>query len=127
MLPKQWGTDLTTFSHKKHRLESILGANGIRGDNLMGQEDKAASTGTRRGFAALNAEQRRRIASMGGKAAHEKGTAHEFTSEEAAAAGRRRGQGAKRREAQVATPNNDVAELVPNQRPMLPVSIASNM
>ena len=93
----------------------------------MGQEDKAASTGTRRGFAALNAEQRRRIASMGGKAAHEKGTAHEFTSEEAAAAGRRRGQGAKRREAQVATPNNDVAELVPNQRPMLPVSIASNM
>lgn len=31
---------------------------------------------------------RREIASKGGKAAHRKGTAHEFTSEEARAAGR---------------------------------------
>jgi hypothetical protein len=33
---------------------------------------------------------------MGGKAAHEKGTAHQFTSEEAAAAGRKRGQNMKK-------------------------------
>ncbi len=59
-------------------------------------ENRLANKLARRGFAALDAEQRRRIASMGGKAAHEKGTAHEFTSEEAAAAGRKRGQVARK-------------------------------
>ncbi len=59
-------------------------------------ENKPTNNVARRGFAALDAEQRRRIASMGGRAAHEKGTAHEFTSEEAAAAGRKRGQGSRR-------------------------------
>ena len=38
----------------------------------------------------------RTIARMGGKAAHEKGTAHEFTSEEARAAGRKGGQARSR-------------------------------
>ncbi|WP_438030587.1 KGG domain-containing protein [Sorangium sp. So ce233] len=47
---------------------------------------------SKRGFAAMNAEQQRQIASQGGKAAHEKGTAHEFTSEEARAAGRKGGE-----------------------------------
>ena len=36
-----------------------------------------------RGFASMDPERQRQIASEGGKAAHEKGTAHEFTSEEA--------------------------------------------
>jgi hypothetical protein len=36
----------------------------------------------------MNAERQREIASLGGRAAHAKGTAHQFTSEEAAAAGR---------------------------------------
>lgn len=44
-----------------------------------------------RGFAALDEEERRVIASQGGRAAHEKGTAHEFNSEEAALAGRKGG------------------------------------
>ena len=42
-----------------------------------------------RGFAAMDPETRRRVSSVGGKAAHEKGTAHEFTSDEAREAGRR--------------------------------------
>jgi general stress protein YciG len=46
----------------------------------------------KRGFASLSIEDRKRIASLGGKAAHAKGTAHQFTSEEAAEAGKRRGQ-----------------------------------
>ncbi|WP_437760521.1 KGG domain-containing protein [Sorangium sp. So ce1389] len=50
------------------------------------------SSESKRGFAAMNAEQQRQIASQGGKAAHEKGTAHEFTSEEARAAGRKGGE-----------------------------------
>ncbi len=45
-----------------------------------------------RGFAAMDAEKQREIASKGGKAAHERGSAHEFTSEEAREAGRRGGQ-----------------------------------
>jgi general stress protein YciG len=46
----------------------------------------------KRGFASMDAEKQREIASKGGKAAHEKGTAHEFTSEEAREAGRKGGQ-----------------------------------
>jgi general stress protein YciG len=37
-------------------------------------------------------EKQREIASKGGRAAHEKGTAHEWTSEEARQAGRKGGQ-----------------------------------
>lgn len=44
--------------------------------------------GTRnRGFASMDPARQREIASQGGKAAHAKGTAHEFTSEEARRAG----------------------------------------
>jgi len=42
----------------------------------------------------MDAAKQREIASKGGKAAHAKGTAHEFTSEEARAAGRKGGQAA---------------------------------
>jgi general stress protein YciG len=45
-----------------------------------------------RGFASMNDEKQREIASKGGKAAHEKGTAHEFTPEEAREAGRKGGE-----------------------------------
>jgi hypothetical protein len=44
------------------------------------------------GFASMSKEKQREIASKGGKAAHQQGTAHEWTSSEAAAAGRRGGQ-----------------------------------
>ena len=41
----------------------------------------------RRGFASMPPEKQREIASKGGRAAHEKGTAHEWTAEEARRAG----------------------------------------
>jgi general stress protein YciG len=44
-----------------------------------------------RGFAGMDPVKRARIASKGGKAAHEKGTAHEWTREQAKAAGRKGG------------------------------------
>lgn len=44
-----------------------------------------------RGFAAMDADQQREIASKGGRAAHEQGTAHEFSPDEARAAGRKGG------------------------------------
>jgi len=45
-----------------------------------------------RGFASMASDKQREIASKGGRAAHLKGTAHEWTSEEARAAGRKGGQ-----------------------------------
>lgn len=82
---------------------------GNRGDHAIGQrasqnraEDSANRTagGSRggtegpsiRGFAAMNPEEQRRIASKGGRAAHLSGNAHEFTSAEAAEAGRKGAQ-----------------------------------
>ena len=44
-----------------------------------------------RGFASMDRAKQREIASKGGKAAHQKGTAHEWTSEEARDAGRKGG------------------------------------
>ena len=44
-----------------------------------------------RGFASMDRVKQREIASKGGKAAHQKGTAHEWTSEEARDAGRKGG------------------------------------
>jgi general stress protein YciG len=49
-----------------------------------------------RGFAAMDPEQQREIARRGGRAAHESGNAHEFTSEEAAEAGRKGGEAVSR-------------------------------
>lgn len=43
-----------------------------------------------RGFAAMDPQRQREIASLGGRAAHQSGHAHEFTSEEARAAGKKR-------------------------------------
>lgn len=50
----------------------------------------------------MSPEKQRQIASMGGKAAHEKGTAHEFTSEEARAAGRKGGAAVSKNRAHMA-------------------------
>ena len=50
------------------------------------------SGGSKRGFAAMDPAKQREIASKGGRAAHEKGTAHEWTTEEARSAGRKGGQ-----------------------------------
>ena len=46
----------------------------------------------RRGFSSMSPEKQREIASKGGRAAHQKGTAHEWTSDEARNAGRKGGQ-----------------------------------
>ena len=59
------------------------------------QQRKDDQEGTHgRGFASMDEEKQREIASQGGKAAHEKGTAHEFTPEEAREAGHKGGQAA---------------------------------
>jgi general stress protein YciG len=57
----------------------------------MSNQDKKSDT-SNRGFASMDEDKQREIASQGGKASHEKGTGHEFTSEEAREAGRKGGQ-----------------------------------
>ena len=55
--------------------------------------EKSSSMGIkRRGFASMNSQRRKEVASKGGKTSHERGTAHEFTPEEARMAGKKGGR-----------------------------------
>ncbi len=65
-----------------------------------------------RGFASMDRAKQREIASKGGKAAHQKGTAHEWTSEEARDAGRKGGLAShkRRREQMLAGGSNNSGE-----------------
>jgi uncharacterized protein len=61
--------------------------------NVESTASTTASTERRlRGFAAMSPEKKKEIASMGGRAAHACGRAHQFSSEEARAAGKKRHQ-----------------------------------
>jgi uncharacterized protein len=53
--------------------------------------------GRGRGFASMDPDKQREIASKGGRAAHVQGTAHEWSSDEARAAGRKGGAASRRR------------------------------
>jgi hypothetical protein len=72
------------------------------------QQNQAGATGQHgggqtsggRGFAGMDRERQREIASQGGRAAHASGNAHQFTSEEARAAGSKRHANAAARAAQ---------------------------
>lgn len=63
--------------------------NNRGGNNQGGNNDQR---GSGRGFASMDEEQQRRIASEGGRAAHRSGNAHEFDSQEAREAGRKGGE-----------------------------------
>ena len=61
-----------------------------------GKQD-AAKGRSGRGFASMDPQRQREIASQGGRAAHQKGTAHQFNPDEARAAGSKGGQAAHRK------------------------------
>jgi hypothetical protein len=61
----------------------------FREEGIVARED--------RGFASMDRGKQKEIASKGGRAAHEKGTAHEWTPEEAREAGRKGGMASHRR------------------------------
>jgi general stress protein YciG len=64
---------------------------------MMGdQQEGSAQPKSKRGFAAMDEATQRAIASKGGQAAHLKGTAHEFDSEEARRAGQKGGEAVSR-------------------------------
>lgn len=62
----------------------------------------AESGKSRRGFASMDPARQREIASKGGRAAHAKGTAHEWTPTEARVAGRKGGETVSRDRAHMA-------------------------
>lgn len=57
-----------------------------------------------RGFASMDRNKQREIASKGGKAAHQKGTAHEWSTDEAREAGRKGGMASHRRKERLPMP-----------------------
>ena len=61
-------------------------------DSGRRSEGQTARPKSNRGFASMDPARQREIASKGGRAAHEKGTAHEWTPEEAREAGRKGGE-----------------------------------
>lgn len=66
------------------------------GNSQKAGDARSAKSTAKRGFAAMNEAQQREIASKGGQAAHQKGTAHEFDSEEARRAGQKGGEAVSR-------------------------------
>ena len=66
--------------------------------NANGNSGSSSSNGRKsaRGFASMDSSKQKEIASKGGRAAHAKGTAHEFDSNEARAAGRKGGMAVSR-------------------------------
>lgn len=65
---------------------------GTQGMGNSSHEKPSKGNTSKRGFASMDYQKQREIASKGGKAAHLSGNAHEFTSEEAREAGRKGGQ-----------------------------------
>jgi uncharacterized protein len=60
------------------------------------RQSESAPRRSARGFAAMDRERQRQIASEGGRAAHRQGVAHQWSSEEAREAGRKGGQNSRR-------------------------------
>ena len=69
---------------------------GSSGGNAQKSGSGSTQGPAKRGFAAMDQAQQREIASKGGQAAHQKGTAHEFDSEEARRAGQKGGEAVSR-------------------------------
>jgi general stress protein YciG len=61
-------------------------------ENELTSSRKGRNGTSHRGFAAMDQQKQREIASKGGRAAHVKGTAHQWSSDEARAAGRKGGE-----------------------------------
>ncbi len=59
---------------------------------MSNQGNRNQGDTSNRGFASMDEDKQREIASKGGRAAHESGNAHEFDSEEAREAGRKGGE-----------------------------------
>lgn len=74
-----------------------MATNNPKGHNQHPKQDgkrQPSGSGSGRGFASMDEDKQRDIASKGGQAAHETGNAHEFSPEEAREAGKKGGKAA---------------------------------
>ena len=92
---------MTTPQDQTGRQDSQHLQSGVQG------QQNAAPTRSGRGFAGMDRERQREIASQGGRAAHASGNAHQFTSEEARLAGSKRHQNAAARQAEASRRNEN--------------------
>jgi uncharacterized protein len=81
---------------------------------------------SKRGFASMDPNKQREIASKGGRAAHAKGTAHEFTSDEARVAGRKGGEAVSQDRAHMSTIGREGGHSRGRTRQTPPASGTSN-
>src|SRR5437764_13422833 len=77
--------------------ERPYAVSGLAAQNDDNEKSSSPRTGEGRGFASMNEQKQREIARKGGLAAHQKGTAHQFSPDEARAAGRKGGEIAHQR------------------------------
>ena len=87
-------------NNQDERMDERSRGSGVgSGGGMSERNDESRGTSnirkTPRGFAAMDPQAQRAIAAKGGRAAHQKGTAHEFTSEEARVAGRKGGEASR--------------------------------
>jgi uncharacterized protein len=89
------------FAHQGVRnvfsTEAFVNENSI--DTAVGGNEVAAPVKKLRGFAAMSKERQKEIASLGGKMAHQRGTAHQFDTEAAKAAGKKGGEASRKKRA----------------------------
>ena len=82
--------------------EQNTSGTGNGGDMQAAGNGNGNGKRSNRGFASMDPSRQREIASKGGKAAHAKGTAHEWTPDEARVAGRKGGEAVSRDRAHMA-------------------------
>ena len=86
------------------------------GESESGTSGRARGGRSNRGFASMDRSKQREIASKGGRAAHAKGTAHEFNSNEARDAGRKGGVAVSRNREHMAAIGRKGGEAVSGDR-----------
>lgn len=85
---EQRGQELSSSSDQRMPDMSRANSNDEEGRDQNTERKRTAN----RGFAAMDREKQKRIASEGGRAAHRQGVAHEWSRDEAREAGRKGGQ-----------------------------------
>jgi general stress protein YciG len=76
----------------EHRIDSDVRSYSSQDQQISGPSENERKGTANRGFAAMDPERQKKIASEGGRAAHKQGVAHEWSREEAREAGRKGGQ-----------------------------------
>lgn len=114
---KAGGSEQQSVDEQQEREDRSNGASGSanEGTSAKGNAPTEERRPRRRGFAAMDRDRVREIASKGGKAAHAAGTAHQFSSDEARVAGRKGGMaphvrrgGVRRRPSEAASGSSDI-------------------